>query len=298
MTAPAIQTSPQATEEALHLLEEASLEHLDWLKRVHCSLLFNQDRRPALGCGPALEDGLAKKVSDHFGDNSTAFHRLKLSREHMEAMGRDLTARAARGEHVDPATYMAFMEAVQAYHGEGRAVELMLHQSLAETDPLTGLYNRRGMLRDLQREWVRTTRTGTPCCIALIDLDHFKLVNDEHGHQTGDMVLSATARFFQKRLRPYDTVYRYGGEEFLFCLPNTEPRQAKRVLDRLRLLLARLPLRTHEGQRLSITVSMGVADMNPTEEVENTISRADQALYRAKAAGRNRVLLAEESQVD
>lgn len=313
MSAPSPPASPQVTEEALHLLDEASQEHLDWLTRVHCSLLFNRGhgRNHGQDCGadpapmagscpgaPAVEEGLAEKVANQLGESRAAFFRLKRAREHMEAMGRDLTLRAERGEHVDPDTYMAFMEAVQAYHGEGRSVELMLHQSLAETDPLTGLYNRRGMLRDLQREWVRAARTDSPCCVVLVDLDHFKQVNDEYGHPTGDLVLTATARFFQKRLRPYDSVYRYGGEEFLFSLPNTRSCQAKRVLDRLRLMLARLPMHSPEGHRFAITVSMGLAQMTGTEAVETTIARADQALYRAKNAGRNRVLLAEEDPLD
>jgi diguanylate cyclase (GGDEF)-like protein len=289
------QAAPQMTEDALNALEEASAEHLAWLKQIHCALLFHGDTKPPEAkCRP--EDGLAAKVGDHFGENRAAFLRLKQARSQMETMARELTHRAGRGERLEPATYMAFMEAVEAYHSEARQVELLLHQSLAETDPLTGLHNRRGMMRDLHREWIRATRTGNPCCLALVDLDFFKLVNDQHGHLTGDRVLADAARFFVRRLRPYDMVYRYGGEEFVFCLPNTELRLARRVLDRLRLLMARLPLRAEDGQRLTVTISIGLAEITPDIPPETALARADQALYAAKTSGRNKVCVTEDEE--
>ncbi|HLN23562.1 MAG TPA: diguanylate cyclase [Patescibacteria group bacterium] len=293
MTPPVTTTMPQATEEALLMMDEVSTEHMAWLKRVHCTLLFHDDGHGDPHCR-AIEDGLAKKVAENFGEGRAAFARLKQAREQMERMAGQLTAAATRGHRLDPQTYMAFMETVGNYHAEGRQVELLLHQALAETDPLTGLHNRWGMMRDLRREWVRATRTNTPCCLAIVDLDHFKAVNDVHGHLTGDQVLCAAARFFLRRLRPYDMVYRFGGEEFLFCLPNTAPKQARRVLDRLRLLMARLPLRSLDGKRMSVTVSIGVAEMTPDTPPDAAIALADQALYGAKEAGRNRVHVADE----
>ena len=293
MTPPVTTTMPQATEEALLMMDEVSTEHMAWLKRVHCTLLFRDDDHGDPHCR-AIEDGLAKKVAENFGEGRIAFARLKQAREQMERMAGQLTAAATRGHRLDPQTYMAFMETVGNYHAEGRQVELLLHQALAETDPLTGLHNRRGMMRDLRREWVRATRTDTPCCLAIVDLDHFKLVNDTHGHLTGDQVLCSAAHFFLRRLRPYDMVYRFGGEEFLFCLPNTTPKQARRVLDRLRLLMARLPLRSIEGKRISVTISIGVAEMTPEAPPDTAIALADQALYGAKGAGRNRVHVANE----
>lgn len=294
MTSP-MTTPPQATEEALHLLEAASAEHLEWLKRIHCSLLFHEDdREPNPQCR-AVEDGLAEKVCNHSGESHAAIERLKRARQHMEGMGQQLTQRAAEGERLDPETYMAFMAAVESYHAEGRQVELLLHQALAETDPLTGLLNRRGMMRDLRREWVRSVRNGEPCCLALVDLDHFKSVNDRHGHLAGDQVLVAAARFFRVCLRPYDLVYRFGGEEFLFCLPNTDLGRAKRVLDRLRLMMAKQSVRTPEGKRITVTISMGVAALVPQVPPETTIARSDHALYLAKTGGRNKICVIGET---
>lgn len=292
MTPPVTITAPKETEEALCILDQASADHLEWLKQVHRSLLFQDgDPEPAAYCH-AVEDGLAEKVDDRFGDCHAALLRLKDARHDMELTGHNLTARAAEGLPVDPAGYMAFMNAVEAYHAEGRRVELMLHQALAETDPLTGLRNRRGMMRDLRREWMRANRNSETCCVALVDLDHFKEVNDTRGHLTGDKVLAQTAAFFLRRLRSYDQVFRFGGEEFLFCLPHTDIPRAKRILDRLRLLMARLPLLDQDGHRFFVSISIGIADMLARTSPETAVARADQALYLAKAAGRNRVCVA------
>lgn len=292
MTPPVTTTPPKETEEALTILDQASADHLEWLKQVHRSLLFRKaDPQPAPNC-QAVEDGLAGKVTDRFGDCHAALRRLKEARKDMELAGRSLTGRAVEGLSIDSAGYMAFMSAVEAYHTEGRRVELMLHQALAETDPLTGLRNRRGMMRDLRREWTRAVRNGEACCVALADLDHFKEVNDARGHLTGDRVLTESAAFFLRRLRSYDQVFRFGGEEFLFCLPHTDIARAKRILDRLRLLMARQPLVGDDGQRFFVTISIGIAAMLPSVTPETAVARADQAMYLAKTAGRNRVCVA------
>ncbi len=295
MVPPGTPPPPEVTEEALHILEEASADHLEWLKRIHCTLLFRGDERQMGGQCPAVENGLAAKVSDLFGERHAAFQRYMQTRQRMEAIGRRLTERARKGERLDPEAYMEFMTAVESYHSEGRRLELLLHQALAETDPLTGLLNRRGMMRDLRREWVRATRNGDPCCIALADLDHFKEINDGHGHLVGDQVLATAARFFVRRLRPYDMVYRFGGEEFLFCLPHADLPTARRVLDRLRLLMARLPMRTTTGHRITVTISIGIAELTPQVPPETAVARADNALYLAKGGGRNRVCIAGEA---
>jgi diguanylate cyclase (GGDEF)-like protein len=190
---------------------------------------------------------------------------------------------------VPPEVYRAFMDAVDRYGREARRVEAHFRRCLVETDPLTGIHNRQGMMRDLRREWTRTLRTGRPCCVALADLDHFKVVNDTWGHAAGDRVLCAAARFFKRGLRPYDLLYRFGGEEFLFCLTDTDLDTAHNILDRLRGIMARLPVMLDCGTRITICCTIGVAQMSPAASVQETIAAADQALYRGKEHGRNRV---------
>ncbi len=298
MTPPVTTAAPQVTEQALHLLEEASTEHLEWLKEIHCSLLFQGDERRQACRSRAVEDGLAALVPDAPGDKHAAFKCFRDARQRMEEIAADLTKKAALGERLHQERYLAFMAAVETYNSEGRRLELMLHQALAETDPLTGLLNRRGMMRDLRREWVRATRNNDPCCIALVDLDHFKEINDIHGHVVGDQMLAAAARFFLRRLRPYDLVYRFGGEEFLFCLPHADLPRARRILERLRVLMPRQQWRSPDRRRIPVTMSMGLAALAPKLPPEASIARADYALYAAKTGGRNRICIAEDDDTE
>lgn len=145
------------------------------------------------------------------------------------------------------------------------------------------------MARDLERERERFLRSGRPCCIALGDLDHFKGINDSYGHGAGDKVLAGSADCFLRHMRPYDSLFRYGGEEFLFCLPDTDLAVARKVFDRLRQELESRSFELDTGERISVTASFGIAEMTDQATVEKTTERADQALYRAKSAGRNRV---------
>jgi diguanylate cyclase (GGDEF)-like protein len=147
---------------------------------------------------------------------------------------------------------------------------------LARTDGLTGVANRRAWDEELPRELARAARSGQPVCVALLDLDHFKAYNDEHGHQAGDRLLKAAAAAWQGRLRKTDLLARYGGEEFAILLPDCALENAMEIAERLRTAQP-------EG-----TCSIGVADWDGREDVAQLVARADRALYAAKAAGRDR----------
>ena len=123
----------------------------------------------------------------------------------------------------------------------------------------------------------------------MVDLDHFKTVNDTYGHLAGDNVLREAAQYFNSKIRPYDSICRYGGEEFLICLPNTSMNMAKIILNRLRTGLALLSIALGERERIKITASFGVTKMSSDMSINDTISRADKALYAAKLGGRNQV---------
>lgn len=165
----------------------------------------------------------------------------------------------------------------------------MLKQ-LSDTDPLTHIYNRRYMMNMLEKEILRAERKGTHLSLVMIDLDHFKHVNDKYGHQGGDQVLAALAALSRSGLRSYDFVARYGGEEFVMTLPETTHEDALMIAERLRL---RIQLHPYTGslKGLSTTASMGVATYpaNFITSLSDLIREADDAMYRAKAAGRNRV---------
>jgi two-component system, cell cycle response regulator len=159
------------------------------------------------------------------------------------------------------------------------------------TDPLTQLHNKRHFNSSLETEMERTRRSQQPTSLILADLDHFKAINDTHGHATGDRVLVAAASLLKSELRMIDIPCRYGGEEFAIILPSTPLLTAIQVAERLRGALAHTEIDAGAA-RLSVTGSFGVATFYPQQQRATPLSlleRADERLYRAKSAGRNRV---------
>jgi two-component system cell cycle response regulator len=167
----------------------------------------------------------------------------------------------------------------------------------ATRDPLTGTWNRGATIDALSREIVRTRRTSAPLTAILIDVDHFKHVNDDHGHLAGDEVLRELVRRMKLAVRPYDTIGRYGGEEFLAFIPDCNEGHGVRVADRMRQIIAATPFAA-AGRPLATTASFGVAEYRAGEDVDTLIGRADAALYGAKREGRNRVVAASAHRAD
>lgn len=182
---------------------------------------------------------------------------------------------------------------ILAKGSRARYSSLRIQQELREQairDPLTGLYNRRHLAEQLQREMAISRRSGRPLSVAVVDLDHFKRVNDEHGHAAGDAALVGTARFLLSRLRSTDIVCRYGGEEFVLVLPET-PREAAIAL--LQALLSEFHTQSFRwpgGVLSGLSFSAGVACALVTEDADALIAQADERLYAAKHAGRAQVL--------
>lgn len=158
------------------------------------------------------------------------------------------------------------------------------------TDPLTQIANRRGMMRAFEAEQARVDRQGTPLAIGLLDVDNFKKLNDQMGHQTGDEALKFLARRVSECLRPVDVVARYGGEEFVVMLPDTPDAEGQQVLTRLQRTLS-AEFFTHEDKKVFITFSAGVTTYRPGEAIGAALERADVALYEAKRTGKNRTCI-------
>jgi diguanylate cyclase len=177
-----------------------------------------------------------------------------------------------------------------------RSIEMMRHElervkAMLHLDPLTGTLNRRGIDNAFRQEAARCDRHGSRLCVALIDIDNFKQLNDSLGHQAGDRALVHIAGIVVNALRPTDRVGRFGGEEFMLLLPDTGLAESAAVMARLERELAARPLQ--EGSaRVSMTFSGGVAQRSAQESLDELVARADAALYEAKHAGKNRVVLA------
>lgn len=162
---------------------------------------------------------------------------------------------------------------------------------MAVTDPLTGLYNRRYVLSRLRQALDTLERSGEPVSVALIDIDHFKRINDSWGHQAGDRVLKGFAERMGRELRAIDIAGRYGGEEFLIIFTDATASSALEAAERTRAAMAREPfVLTSGAESFSVTLSAGVAEAAPGDDVEDVLARADSALYEAKASGRNQVI--------
>jgi diguanylate cyclase (GGDEF)-like protein len=157
------------------------------------------------------------------------------------------------------------------------------------TDSLTGLFNVRHFYEQIEIEVKRAVRYGRPLSMLLLDLDHFKNLNDVHGHLEGDRALAVAANVIRNNFREHDTAYRYGGEEFTVLLPETDIEAATMLAERLIKTLANTPLTTDFGNVLTMTASVGVAEYVADDTATSLVRRADTGVYEAKRLGRNRV---------
>ena len=181
---------------------------------------------------------------------------------------------------------------------ENKEIELqaVLAQAdeVSHTDALTFLPNRRKIIIELQNEVIRSNRYDTPLSISILDLDHFKNVNDKYGHTTGDEVLRSVAARLREHIRHPDVIGRYGGEEFLIVMPNSAAKAAAEQASRLCGQIRKLQIEAQEHV-LSVTISIGIAQYKlHKEDWQSLLNRADAALYEAKNQGRDRWIVSEE----
>lgn len=164
-------------------------------------------------------------------------------------------------------------------------------EQLANVDVLTNISNRRHFYERGEMEFQRALRYQHALALLIFDIDHFKRINDTHGHDGGDLVLKQLAQSVNESLRELDVLARFGGEEFIVLLPELTTRQARSVAERLRRQIAAMQITLPDGETINITVSIGFAMLTPTEQhLDGLIKKADLALYQAKEQGRNQVI--------
>lgn len=233
-------------------------------------------------------DGYHARISEYSEQIGQASDIGELG-EVIEGLTRDMddmrhALRRSHGELQDARTQAEEAEQrIQALECELAQISGLVHE-----DQLTGALNRRGLDEAFTRELARADRLVAPLSIALLDIDHFKKLNDSLGHQAGDEALKHLTRVVHNLLRPTDTLGRYGGEEFLILLPNTGLDEGEQIMKRLQRELTR-QFFLHDNNKVLITFSAGVAERLREEAQTALVARADAAMYRAKAAGRNRV---------
>lgn len=204
----------------------------------------------------------------------------------MHQLAARLLLAGAEGSTIGVQDYELFTSAVKSLRLEAATLKRELEDLLSHIDPLTGVNSRTSLLTVLRELHALVKRKVMPCSVVMMDLDHFKVINDTYGHQAGDCVLTASAQYVMQHLRPYDKVFRYGGEEFVFTLQNASSEVALGIVDHLREGLAKMPVH-YNNMLIGVTASFGVAALDPDFGVEQSLDHVDQALYRAKSAGRN-----------
>lgn len=221
-----------------------------------------------------------------------ALDRLVTVYDQLHRLAHLVVLKAPEGMPVTANDYTAvstkYMELVTGM----RRLERALATAESGLDLLTGLRSRTGMRDDLMRELSRFQRNGKPFCLAMMDIDYFKKVNDTYGHENGDKVLSAVANHISRSLRPFDDAWRWGGEEILLCLKEADIAGGNIALERVRAGLEKLTIKLVNGQEINITASFGIVSATKDATIDDLLLKVDRALYSAKAAGRNRIVTA------
>lgn len=280
--------------DALGELHSVLTHHVDWLKSRHNALLNGKVPDEADLASDAHHNCRFGLWYD--GQLNPLFHSCEAfaevghNHEKMHARVRKLATRLRDGEYLSTDDMLAFMDQAMSFHESIRHLQYQIWSLLVDTDPLTGLYNRRTMLQRLGAEASRCKRNGEKWCVAMIDIDHFKNINDNHGHVIGDRVIQQTTRLLIEGTRPYDQLFRYGGEEFLLCMPHCGAEEARVILERLREQMSHQPIHIDGNVGpVQVNISCGIAACNDEEPIEENIRHADEALYRAKESGRNMI---------
>ncbi|MFC1673893.1 diguanylate cyclase [Pseudomonadota bacterium] len=283
---------PQEILDGISGIESAISQQTDWFKSWHENVVCNHDSS-AFNVKTVADIPMGAWFQ---GDESKAFRNnpgFLLLGQKLELMLEQVTEFLSDPKEREPRSvddYTEFMSTLMEMNNQVQHLQNDAWRGLTKMDPLTGVRNRHDMMVDLDSERERARRSAQACAVAMVDLDHFKVLNDTHGHVVGDQVLRHVSRVFGEQLRPYDRVYRYGGEEFLLCLPNTDMRTAVMVLGRLREAIAESPMPyAADGSDIFVTASFGVAEIDTVEHIVKTIERADDALYEVKRDGRNAV---------
>lgn len=213
--------------------------------------------------------------------------------EQLHMLARLVLMRTPDGAAVDPRDYENVITKYQELMQALRRMERAFSTAASGLDQLTGLRSRVGLEEDLAREHSRFVRTGKSFCLAVMDIDHFKKINDTYGHDAGDRVLAAVADHITRGLRSFDDAYRIGGEEFLLCLKEADKAMGLMVLERLRAGLEKRPITLSDGRTINVTASFGFIMSGKELAPDAMQQHADKALYRAKNEGRNRIIMGE-----
>ena len=273
-------------------LDQAIGFHIAWLKQLHRSLICHSAN--------IAEEDMAEDAHRHceFGrwfyskainqlENSDLVEQIEIKHRQMHEAAREMLLNKDHEQDVCLEDYDRFIDFAIDFKSLVRALQHELINKVCIVDQLTGAWNRHEMQNRIEQEYDKAVRTGKGCSLVMMDIDYFKAVNDQFGHASGDMVLKQLIGLCRQRLRTYDAVFRYGGEEFLFCFPETPTEQAETMIERLRLAIQEHRFIMKDETEIKITASFGIAELSSEKDIENAMLEADHALLCAKSKGRN-----------
>ena len=280
-------------------LNDAIIGHTKWLTEWNTRVI----------CGIPVEDQYTSEESHkdcYFGRWFYGEHACFLQQEpeftaikelHCMVHNRmhAIVKKANSGEPITRTEYESFVNSEASFSESLINLRDELYKLLLSFDYLTGAFNRQAFFHILEKEYARVTRFNEPGCIVLLDVDNFKNINDKFGHAAGDKALTFIAGFIIENMRPYDSICRYGGEEFLICMPKTTIDISYRIINRIREDLSQKKIYLSDDDLIKVSASFGIAPMSAEEKLQDTIEHADKALYQAKTSGRNKVVVWAEN---
>ena len=276
-------------------LQQATHDHLEWrehlIRTIVCRLPPRRDD---------LADDAHKRCGFgqwYYAEASAVLREqrilgaMEIQHEVVHRIAAAMLRKYADDRKIPSYEYDDYVAAGHRLQTELDSLRHEIQDILRSADALTGAFGRGRLLPDL-REWrALAARDVQQCSLAFMDIDDLKTINDVHGHTVGDQVLAGMVDYVTQHLRPYDKVYRYGGDEFLVSLPATDLKQAEHLVDRVRAGIGTVPyVVAADGDPIHATASFGIALLDPEISVEESIDRADRALLLAKTSGRNRAL--------
>lgn len=289
------QYAPHELEATLAVLDTAINNHRKWFDTLHTSMLCKQN---------FPDDILNQAAHTHcqfgkwyYGDvNATIrsfdeFHQLEPVHRHMHENARRLAQSCLNNQPLSVDDYQQFLDDQHQLNKLLNALHNQLIEQQHCFDALTGAINRKTVSLLLENTFENAQRYELKYTVAMLDADHFKKINDEYGHLIGDHILKHICACLKKILRKSDCIGRYGGEEFLILLTETDQQKAYEVMDKCRELLSQEPIQIGD-KSVHVSVSIGLAQLNDEDDdAWQAVDRADQALYQAKSDGRNRVVI-------
>lgn len=277
--------------EAISVLDQALYNHTQWTDALNITLIChlqpderdispNAHKNCRFGQWYYNQSGRALRQHENFDELELVHREMHAAAAHLLALSKD------RFE-IPMSDYEQFTHNLKRLRLQVETLKHELEDEIYNLDSLTGAYSRVGMLTKLREQQELVKRKLESCVVVMIDIDKFKLVNDTYGHQVGDVVLAAFARHVMSNARPFDKLFRYGGEEFLLCIPHARMDAARDMIERIRTGLAELAIEITGHTPIHISASFGMSALDPDVSVTESIDRADKAVFAAKAAGRN-----------